>query len=271
MSNQRQDLIRSGLVARQKQIQSLVGDKKKSDKFMATAIAVANDYKLNDCHPNSIIDACVNVAQMNLDLSPMLQHAYLVPFKAKKENKIASVQLIISAKGYNALLSRTGWKLKSFIVNEADTFHYKMENFDESIVYEKNLDDESRFKYAVALALSPDNTLFVEVMNLKEVEKHRLKSSNQGASSSGVWKEWFSEMALKTVVKKLVKKMPLGEDIAHALSVDDIQKEDNHQDIKQDDIQTNHQDLNQIALNDVPIHNVETGEIIDTDDTVEEW
>jgi len=219
---QREKDINEGLVSQHKMIKSLFGDKDKADKFTATAAKVANDYKLRECHPQSILDACVNVAQLGLDLSPNLSHAYLVPFKAKKENKVASVQLIISARGYTALLARTGWSIKSFIVTDSDEFDYRMDGFEETITFVKDLDsNENKFRYAVAMAKSPSGELFIDVMNASQIDKHRLVSSNQSGAKSGVWLDWFDEMAKKTVIKKLVKKLPIGENIANAVANDD--------------------------------------------------
>jgi len=151
-----------------------------------------------------------------LDLSPALGHAYLVPFKG-------IVQLIVSARGYTALLARNGWKLKSYIVNEEDGFEYIVDGFDETIKFKKNIDSENEtFKYAVALAQSADGTIYIEVMNAKQIHKHRKVSSNQKSDTpTGIWVDWFNEMAKKTVIKKLVKNLPLGEDIAIAVDKDD--------------------------------------------------
>ena len=43
----------------------------------------------------------------------------------------------------------------------------------------------------------------------------------QNGAKSGVWLDWFDEMAKKTVIKKLVKKLPIGENIANAVASDD--------------------------------------------------
>ena len=268
---QREKQIKGGLLAQQKVITSLLGDKKKSDKFLATASKVANDFKLANCNVNSIIDACVTVAQLNLDLSPALSHAYIVPFKGH-------VQLIVSARGYTAMMARTGWKLKSYIVNEDDEFDYIIDGFEESIKFKKNIDSESEvFKYAVALALSPDGTLYIEIMNKKQIDKHRKVSSNQkGNNPTGVWADWFDEMAQKTVIKKLVKKLPMGEEIANVVEADDkpieaeIVKKNNSQQvdlnamIKNNPAQNEESDL----LADVEVeeaYNAATGEILPTD------
>lgn len=208
--------IQDGLKQKQQMVKSLLhGDIEKTNKFLATAAKVGTDPKLASCSPNSIIDACMTVAQLGLDLSPVLSHAYLVPFKG-------SVQLIVSARGYNALLARTGWKLKTYTVNDCDEFEYNIDGFDETVRFKKDLDgDGGKFKYAVALAQSPDGMLYVEVMNAAQIEKHRKVSSNQSEKPSGVWLQWYEEMSLKTVSKKLVKKLPIGEEMAYAVNVDD--------------------------------------------------
>ena len=253
---QREQQIKTGLMAQQKVVQSLFGDKTKANKFLATASKVANDYKLANCNVNSIIDACITVAQLNLDLSPALSHAYIVPFKN-------SVQLIVSARGYTALLARNGWKIKSYIVNEADDFDYIIDGFDETIKFKKNIDaDEEVFKYAVALAKSPDGTLYVEIMNAKQIDKHRRVSSNQkGDKPTGVWADWFDEMATKTVIKKLVKKLPMGEDIANVIETDDKSIE---AEIIKEEPQQQEVDLNSLAMqqqSQEEVINQQTGEV----------
>ena len=246
---QREGQIKSGLIARQQQVKSLLGDKKKADKFLATAVSVANDFKLRECHPNSIIDACINVAQMGLDLNPTLSHAYIVPFKQ-------TVQLIVSARGYTAMLARTGWKVKTYVVNECDEFEYIVDGFEEKVHFKKNLDsEEENFRYAVALAESPDGTIYVEVMNKKQINKHRVVSANQKDINkpTGIWADWWDEMSLKTVLKKLVKKLPIGEDISSALAVDDKAIEAEIVDSSKEEVIT--------SLNDIPAHDSQTGEI----------
>jgi len=261
---QREQQIKQGLMAQQRVIKSLFGDKKKADKFLATASKVANDYKLANCRVDSIIDACVTVAQLNLDLSPALSHAYIVPFKG-------TVQLIVSARGYTALLARNGWKIKSYIVNEEDEFDYIIDGFEESIKFKKNIDsDTETFKYAVALAKSPDGTLYIEIMNAKQIDKHRKVSSNQkGTKPTGVWADWFEEMAQKTVIKKLVKKLPIGEDVANAVAVDDKPIDvEVESDKKSDEVDLNEMLKQNITQKEVEVQHeyvdAETGEVLPT-------
>ena len=243
-------LIKKELWSEEKVINAVLGDKEKTIKFLATAYKVATSNNLKDCSIASIREACVNIATLNLSLSPALQQVYLVPYKAKVNGKYAKVvQMIISARGYNALLARFGWSLKYFVVKEGDKFSYKLENFDEKIEYEKNLDSDGKLKYAVAIAKSPNGELFIEIMNRKQIEKHRKVSPMQGEKPSGVWAVWYDEMALKTVVKKLAKKLPLNEEIAEAVYKDDKEIIPEKTETKTDE-QVEQTNLNDLLLDD---------------------
>lgn len=257
--------ITDGLKQKQQMVKSLLnGDIEKTNKFLATAAKVGTDSKLSACSPNSIIDACMTVAQLGLDLSPVLSHAYLVPYKN-------TVQLIVSARGYNALLARTGWKLKTYIVNDGDEFDYNIDGFDETVRFKKDLDGEGgKFKYAVALAQSPDGTLYVEVMNAAQIEKHRKVSSNQSEKPSGVWAQWFDEMALKTVTKKLVKKLPIGEEMAYAVNVDDKEIETVEATPSAPKQQAQEPDLNALLPKQQPQSDDKDAEVVDETEAIKD-
>jgi recombination protein RecT len=184
------------------------GDLAKTNKFMATGFKVALDYNLNNCTPDSIVKVLLSIAELQLDPNPLLAEAYIVPYGKK-------ATLIIGSKGYIKILAKEGWRIKSYIVGENDSFEYKIDLFDEIVKFEKNLEDSGDFKYAVALAQSPNKDINVLVMNKKEIEKHRKASNNQKSQEpTGVWQQWYEEMATKTVVKKLCKKLPLNMDIS---------------------------------------------------------
>lgn len=256
--------IQDGLKQKQQMVKSLLhGDIEKTNKFLATAAKVGTDPKLAACSPNSIIDACMTVAQLGLDLSPVLSHAYLVPYKN-------TVQLIVSARGYNALLARTGWKLKTYIVNDCDDFDYNIDGFNETVRFKKDLDgDGGKFKYAVALAQSPDGMLYVEVMNAAQIEKHRKVSSNQSEKPSGVWAQWMEEMSLKTVTKKLVKKLPIGEEMAYAVNVDDKEIE-TVEATPSASKQTKDDDLNALMPKAQPTNDDKEAEVIDGTEAIKD-
>ncbi len=193
----------------------LLGSEEEAKKFATNAYQALKDPNLISCNVESVIFAAVQVAQLGLDISPVRRQCYVVPFKGR-------ATLIVSATGYVSLLAKTGWQIKSYIVKDVDTFQYLIDGFETIVKFTPNLDaDSDQYKYAVAIAKSPTGDLFVEVMTASVVEKHRMEARNQDAQPSGVWLKWRKEMYLKTVIKKLAKTLPIGEEVANAIAVDD--------------------------------------------------
>lgn len=64
---------------------------------------------------------------------------------------------------------------------------------------------------AYAAAKLKDGSSEIEVMTLAEIEKRRRASPNQrGDKPEGIWADWFPEMARKTAVRALCKRLPMS-------------------------------------------------------------
>lgn len=63
---------------------------------------------------------------------------------------------------------------------------------------------------AYATAVLKDGSKLLEVMNLEEIEKVRAVSR---AARNGPWVSWWSEMARKTVMRRLSKRLPMSTDL----------------------------------------------------------
>lgn len=199
-----------------KMLKTLLGDEKKANSFMATAYkTILSNPNINNCSLRSIINVIVGIAELGLSPNPKLGEAYITPLKLKTGETVAT--LIIGAKGYIKIMYRIDWKIKSYIVGKNDFFEWESNLFDEKVLFKKNLDKGSgEFKNAVAMAQSPKGDIFIQVMGKQEIEKHRMMSNTKNKNNpipSGIWEQWYSEMALKTVVKKLVtKQLPIDLD-----------------------------------------------------------
>ncbi|MCL4431940.1 MAG: recombinase RecT [Epsilonproteobacteria bacterium] len=219
----RTDEIKRGLVSVQKQLQSLLQDKRKSDRFMATALAVASDRNLSACTPESIIGCCVAAAQLDLNIDKNLGQVYIVPYKG-------AAQLQIGARGYNVLLDRAGWKAKVFPVYSTDEFSYEFNGWDEIIKYEPDYDARetespkwviSNLDKVFTAIKSPNGEIFYNVMSVGEIEKIRQKSPNQSAQPSSIWFDWYEEMAIKTALKRHIKRLPIGDSVQTVVAIDE--------------------------------------------------
>lgn len=69
-----------------------------------------------------------------------------------------------------------------------------------------------------AVAVMKDGAAYVEIMSKKQVEQVRSVSRS---GSSGPWKIWWDEMARKTVLRRLAKRLPLSTDLDPSVLHDD--------------------------------------------------
>ena len=222
----RENQIKSLMVQSQKQIKSLLGDKAKADKFMAGALQVATSHDLSQCSPNSIVTALVSIAQLDLNPDKNIGQAYLI-----KYGQNATLQ--VGYRGYIQLLHRAGWLVKAYPVYECDEFSMSFNGWENEVNiepdFEKRMDDDKEWTcsnlrgvYVVARNSVTDEE-YSDFVTKKVIEKSRKASQNQkGAKPTGVWLDWYAEMAKKTAIKKLAKLLPLSDNRASlAIAMDD--------------------------------------------------
>jgi len=222
----RENQIKSLMVQSQKQIKSLLGNKEKADKFMAGALQVATSYELSQCSPDSIVTALVSIAQLDLNPDKNIGQAYLI-----KYGNNATLQ--VGYRGYIQLLHRAGWLVKAYPVYDCDEFSMSFNGWENEVNIEpdfesRNDDDKEwiishiRGVYVVARNSVTDEE-YSDFVTKNVVEKSRKASQNQkSAKPTGVWLDWYAEMAKKSAIKKLAKLLPLSDTRASlAMAVDD--------------------------------------------------
>jgi recombination protein RecT len=238
----RTDQIRTGLVAAQRQITSILKDEANAKKFMASALIVANNKNLKDCTPESIIQSLIGIAMSDLNIDPNIGHAYIVPFWSPSGS---TAQLQVGYRGYIQLLFRAGWLVKALPVYACDSFSMRFNGWDNEVQFIQDIDSrdegDSQWCYenlrgVYVIARHADTKDEVDLFVSRAViEKLRLKSSNQQRAKDpadrdrlknglpiGIWQEWYVEMATAKAIKKLAKLLPLGDKRAQiAIATDD--------------------------------------------------
>jgi len=176
----------------------------KSEAMYALQALTKNEFlaKTATSNVNSLRDAIINIASIGLSLNPALQFAYLVP-------RDKAVCLDISYKGLIKLATDTGSMLwvRADLVYEEDDFTYNGPA-------EKPTHKAAVFKergevvggYCVAKTIEGD--YLVEIMTISEIEQVRDSSQYYKAKKKGPWKDWFGEMAKKTLIKRASKTWP---------------------------------------------------------------
>jgi len=167
----------------------------------ALQILRENDFlsKVAIANPASLQSAITNIANIGLSLNTANKHAYLVP----RGNKVS---LDISYIGLLHLAAKEG-RIKNAnadVVREGDKFTFNGKNKQPDHSYDPfdSEREKKRIIGAYCIAIMPDNSVMVEIMNRAEVEKSRDCSSMKDKT---VWSKWEAQMFIKTVVKRAAK------------------------------------------------------------------
>lgn len=105
------------------------------------------------------------------------------------------------------------------VVYGGDKFRYWIDDAGEHVEYEPaDQPDTSIVRRVFAMAKTKDGELFVEPMTPEEVEKVRQASRSK---DKGPWVDWWSEMARKTAIRRLAKRLPMSTDLDDLIRRDD--------------------------------------------------
>lgn len=117
---------------------------------------------------------------------------------------------------------RNSGELKSLtanIVYGGDTFRYWVDEKGEHIQHEPaDVPDKNIFRRAYAMAITKDDGVYIAVLDGDDVEKIRNVSRSK---DKGPWSEWWEEMAKKSAIRRLVKRLPLSTDLDDLMRRDD--------------------------------------------------
>lgn len=220
----RQQLV----VQRKNDIQSLESDLKKmlppslpSDKFVRTVqTAVTLNPDLAEADKNSVLNACMKAAADGLVLDGREAALTIYNVKQKDGTWKKAAQYIPMVAGIIKRVRNSGEisRLNAFVVHSNDVFHLSY-GLEMTLRHEPNFTDPGKPLGAYAVCLFKDGETDFEFMSLNQIEGIRERSK---AKDSGPWKTDWSEMARKTVIRRLAKRLPVDSDIARVVErIDD--------------------------------------------------
>lgn len=187
--------------------------------------------KLAQCEPMSFLGAVIQCAQLGLEPGSGLGHAYILPYDVRKKNASGKwetvrtdAQLIIGYRGMIDLARRSGQilSLSATAVYQGDEFECVM-GLEPTLKHIPDFDNPDRehadrltFVYAVA-KLKDGGTQFA-VMSRAQINAIRGRSK---AAESGPWVTDYEAMALKTVIRRLFKYLPVSVELQRAVQLDE--------------------------------------------------
>jgi recombination protein RecT len=188
------------------------------EKFIRTTLtAVQMQPELLQADRRSLLGSCMKAAQDGL--LPDGREAALVIFRSKEGPKVQYMPMI----GGVLKKIRNSGELASIsaqVAYSADLFEYELGD-EEKITHKPFLGGDRGEPIAVyAVAKTKDGAIYREVMSVSDVEKVRASSR---AGKFGPWVDWWDEMAKKTVIRRMAKRLPSSADVDQMFDNDNDQ------------------------------------------------
>lgn len=190
--------------------------KDREQQFIISLLSAVNtNSSLSLCSPQSVMNAALTAASMDLPINQNLGFAYIIPYKGE-------AQFQMGYKGFIQLAQRSG-QFKTINVSDVRQGEIvKMDRLSGEISFDWK---EDRLKLPVIgfigymeLTNGFKKTLY---MTIEELKAHGLRFSQTMKKGYGLWTSDFEAMASKTVIKLLLAKYaPLTVDMAKAQLAD---------------------------------------------------
>ena len=210
---------------------------------------IRSNPKLLECDVNSLMGAVLESAKLGLEPGIMGQ-SYLLPFKNNKTNRMEA-QFIVGYRGLIDLVRRSGQvsTLEARTVYENDEFEYEY-GLEDKLVHKPTMEAKGKPIAYYAIAKLKDGGYSFIVMSHGEVERHRDKYSK--SKKFGPWVDEFNQMAKKTVLRQLIKYLPIS--VEQLGNFDEASGTEVHQDLERSSV---------IDMGEyIPTVDLDTGEIV---------
>lgn len=209
------EAMRGTLVKMQSEFSAALPPQIPVEKFIRTTLtAVQMNPDLLQADRRSLLGACMKAAQDGLLLDG--REAAPVIFNTKEGKKVQYMPMV----GGILKKIRNSGELSSIsaqVVYDKDHFEYELGD-NESIIHKPFLGADRGTQIAVyAVAKTKDGAIYREVMSVSDVEKVRASSR---AGKFGPWVDWWDEMAKKTVIRRMAKRLPSSADLDQVLAND---------------------------------------------------
>jgi recombination protein RecT len=189
-----------------------------ADRLMRVAVqAIQGSPILAQCSVPSLFTSIIRASMLGVEPNGPLAEGYLVPYKNKG---VYEAQLIIGYRGLINLARRSGMVTEIFahIVCENDVFDMEL-GTNPNIKHKPALSNRGEMVGVYGVYVTSDGSKDFEYMNREEIDRIRA-SSKGGSSPSSPWNQWYDEMARKTVIRRLSKRMPMSVEMASAVDID---------------------------------------------------
>ena len=201
-----------------------------TERFVRIALTcIRQNPKLAECSRESLLGALMTSSQLGLEPGGVLGQAYLIPFSVKGQMEC---QFQIGYKGMLELLRRSKQlsNIRVHTVYENDDFEIGY-GLDCTLNHKPVFRDRGNMIGFYSVAELKDGSKQFHFMSYDDVIEDE-KKHRKGSYQSNVWKQHFEAMAHKTVVKQLMKWLPVSVEYLEMASKDEGVYKANEENLK---------------------------------------
>ena len=176
---------------------------KEAGTFLASVLDLyTSDTNLMECDPNLVMAECMKAASLHLPVSKALGFAYIIPYKNRG---VPVPQFQLGYKGLVQLAQRTGqYKyINADVVYEGETAEYDRITGMLRITGEATSDKAVGYFAYFQLVNGFEKAIY---WSRERVEAHAKRYSKAYNYKDAPWQTQFDEMAIKTVLKRIISK-----------------------------------------------------------------
>ena len=192
-----------------------------AERFIRTIItAVQMEPKLLEADRRTLFSSCMKAAQDGLLLDG--REAGLSVYK-NRDTGMKTVSYMPMVGGILKKIRQSGEisSVRAHVVYQGDEFDFELGD-NERIHHKPNLTKSGNPVAVYAIAKFKDGDIQREVMSHAQVEKIRAKATGIGKAC---WASEWGEMAKKTVIRRLAKRLPSSNDLDQVLASDNVNYE----------------------------------------------
>jgi recombination protein RecT len=173
-------------------------------------VAATQNPKLLSCTRLSVMQSLMTAAELGLDFSGTLGHAWIIPYGT-------DATFMIGYRGLNELAFRSGKVLdiESRIVYEHDVYEFEQGMSPKLRHIPAAPSSRGEIVAAYCVVSLSNGVKKAELMWREEIDDIRTRSK---AGRSGPWSTDYGEMARKTVTRRALKWVPLTPDVEFAIA-----------------------------------------------------
>jgi recombination protein RecT len=187
-----------------------------------TLTTIKTNPKLLECSIESLLGSVLQSAQLGLEPN-LLGSCYFIPYKGQ-------VSFQIGYRGLIDLATRKGEVLTIVAkeVRAGDTFHYEYGKNEDLKHIPAPHDQRGEITHVYAYAHLKNGAFTFDVMHVSEIEKVRNEHSQayKFDSKGSIWVKHYEAMAKKTVIKRLVKYLPISVETQNSIAHDETIRKD---------------------------------------------